>query len=208
MEVYPETLSRVKKAGWTEYAFNVQQSCLEDGEIRNERAFRYQIEGKEFLIDIKNECDSQGLGFIFNECIKIKNADYRREERLKKRVEKMLLNGQCLFLTLTFNDKTLEKTTQKRRRELVQRFLKACNGEYVGNIDFGAKNGREHYHALIQAEEIDFSPWRKYGNINCERVRNRNLKTDTIKLAKYTSKITNHAIKETTRRSVLLYSRH
>jgi hypothetical protein len=78
---------------------------------------------------------------------------------------------------------------------------------YVANIDYGAKNKREHYHALINCDKIDFSNWRKYGNINAERVKNKDIESDKIKLSKYIAKLSNHAIKETTKRSCLIYSR-
>jgi len=119
----------------------------------------------------------------------------------------MLLNGQCLFLTLTFNDDTLQRTTQKERRTAVSRYLKQFNCRYVANIDFGKENGREHYHAVINCGSVCFDSWRKFGNINAERIRNKDLKADKTKLAKYICKLSNHAIKETTKRSSLIYSR-
>ena len=78
---------------------------------------------------------------------------------------------------------------------------------YVANIDFGAQNHREHYHAVIQCKKIDASSWHKYGAIFIEKVRNNGIGHDCERLSKYVSKLSNHAIKETTKRCSLLYSR-
>ena len=152
-------------------------------------------------------CLDNGLEREFKECFKINQASYKRTHRLKERIESMLVNGQCLFLTLTFNDETLANTTSKERRVAVSRYLKSFNCKYVANIDFGAKNHREHYHAVINCDRVDYSLWNKYGNINGEKIRNKDIKSDKTKLAKYICKLSNHAIKETTNRSSLIYSR-
>lgn len=156
---------------------------------------------------LQSKCDKEGLLSVFNECLKLNHAYYKRSKRLCNRIETMLLNGDCLFLTLTFNDNYLSDSTDKERRVAVSRYLKQFNCPYVANIDFGGENGREHYHAVINAPSIRFESWRKYGNINAKRIRNRGIDTDTKRLAKYIAKLSNHAIKETTKRSCLIYSR-
>lgn len=157
--------------------------------------------------DLYSYCAENGLLNELKECMKINNAEYERTKRLKNRVATMLLSGSCCFITLTFNDDTLSNTTEKQRRVAVSRYLKQYGCLYVANIDYGAKNKREHYHALINCDKIDFSAWRKYGNINAERVRNKDFESDKTKLSKYIAKLSNHAIKETTKRSCLIYSR-
>lgn len=159
------------------------------------------------LDDLMLDSIENGYKNEFLECLKINKASYERTNRLKKRISDMLLNGDCLFITLTFNDETLSTTTPKNRRVFVSRYLKQFNCKYVANIDFGSKNHREHYHAVINASNIDFKSWRKYGNINVERVRNKDIEKDMTKLSKYICKLSNHAIKETTKRSSLIYSR-
>jgi len=156
---------------------------------------------------LAQECADKGDYNAFKECLKINRASYVRTSRLKERVRAMLLNGSCIFITLTFNDDTLEHTSAKERRVAVVRYLKTFKARYVANIDFGAKNKREHYHALINCDTLDFTKWYKFGAIKCERVRNRNIDNDTIRLSKYVAKLSNHAIKETTKRSALIYSR-
>lgn len=130
---------------------------------------------------------------------RIANARYHRVSRLKKRIEK-IIEKDSLFITLTFTDEVLSKTSSKTRREYATRFLKKYSSDYVGNIDFGSRNHREHYHAVIQAERLDHNSW-SYGAISFEKIYNK----DSVKLSQYVAKLTNHAIKETTKRSSLLY---
>ena len=155
--------------------------------------------------DLRNQCKQNNLIDVYNECAKINKASYSRAKRLKERIAKMLNNGECIFITLTFNNETLNSTDTNKRRVFVSRYLKLFKSDYVANVDYGSKNHREHYHAIIQSSSIDLTAWRKFGNINVERIRCLNA-SDT-KLAKYISKLSNHAIKETTKRSSLIYSR-
>lgn len=150
----------------------------------------------------------------FKEYRRISDAKFARVRRLKKRIFDMIYKNECLFLTLTFNDDALKNNTADSRRQAVRRFLNLFNVPYVANIDFGKKNGREHYHAVIQIGKIDYHLW-TYGAINGLRIRN-DLKYDedgvvssesVEKISRYVAKLTNHAIKETTRRSVIMYSR-
>lgn len=157
--------------------------------------------------DLLVECLENGLNRELFECYKINEASWKRTQRLRKRIEDMLVSGPCLFLTLTFSDDTLSSTNEKQRRVAVSRYLKQYNCKYVANIDFGTKNHREHYHAVIGCERVNFDTWKKYGSLDIERIRLKNMDCDKYKLSKYICKLSNHAIKETTRRCSLLYSR-
>lgn len=150
---------------------------------------------------------------MFDECKKINNSNRKRTKKLKDRVSDYVnksLSDKSLkvfFLTLTFTDKTLNTTSAQTRRRYVSRYLKSISTGYVANIDFGVENGREHYHAVVITKgKIDFTDWHKLGAINCEAVRLN--KTSASKLSKYVNKLVNHAIKETTKRSVILYSKN
>lgn len=157
--------------------------------------------------ELFTECLENGLNKELLEAYKINEAYWKRLRRLKQRVNEMLTSGPCLFLTLTFTDETLQNTTEKKRRVAVSRYLKQFNCKYIANIDFGAENHREHYHAVIQCKSVDTTSWHKYGAIYIEKVRNNGIKRNSERLSKYVCKLSNHAIKETTRRSSLLYSR-
>lgn len=149
------------------------------------------------LLDGYNEKD-------IKEARKINNAKYKRTKRLQKRIAEYLIQGKCLFATLSFTDEILENTTQETRRRYVSRFLKSISTFYVANIDFGKTTQREHYHAVIVADHIERGSW-SYGFDKYKKVRCDNL--STLKIAKYISKLTNHAIKETTKRNCYIYSR-
>lgn len=153
--------------------------------------------------------EQKGLLNEYLECCKINKAQHQRTKRLTAYIASMLnkaqlLDTKCLFLTLTFNDNCLNSSSPISRRRFITRFLKKWCDTYCANIDFGKKNGREHYHAVVLPYgNIDFSTW-NYGTCNFEYIHTPN----TRALAKYTSKLTNHAIKETTRRSATIYARY
>lgn len=199
---HKELFKRVKKSKL--YEFKISQ-YYDNGEITPflERLSNETMRFNDLLV----ECVDNGLKREFNEVIKIDNANYHRVKRLKDRVAKMLNKGKCIFLTLTFNDLTLANTTAKERRVAVVRYLKTFKTDYLANIDFGANNHREHYHALIVADKVNYSKWNKYGNINGQKVRLKDIDNDKTKLSKYIAKLSNHAIKETTKRNALIYSR-
>lgn len=150
----------------------------------------------------------------YKEYFRILDSKHKRISRLRARIFDMIHKSDCLFLTFTFTDNTFNKTCSDTRRQAVRRYLNALGVPYVANIDFGKKNGREHYHAVVQIGKVDYSKW-KYGAINGIKIRN-DMKYDddgvitsesVEKIARYVAKLTNHAIKETTRRSVIIFSR-
>lgn len=140
-------------------------------------------------------------GSALMESYRILNAKYHRLKRLKNRVES-IISYRSFFLTITFTDKVLKKTNSKTRRLYVTRFLKKLSSNYVANIDYGLKKGREHYHAIVMCNDIDYKLW-AYGNLDFKLI---DLQDDTSdRLSKYVSKLVHHAIKETTKRNYLIY---
>lgn len=137
---------------------------------------------------------------MLQEANRVIHANNARKNRVKKRID-ALLQKPCVFLTFTFSDKYLHSTSTETRRRYVRHFLDDY-GAYVANIDFGSKNGREHYHAILQCSSVDCSLWR-YGNLDVKRV----LKPNSQAISKYISKLTNHALKETTKGFNIIYSR-
>ena len=139
------------------------------------------------------------------EARKINHASNSRTWRLKCRIEFMLASKKALFLTFTFTDACLSSTTSETRKQYVRKYCKKWGAYYIANIDFGARKGREHYHAVLVPYEtkIDYSAW-NYGAINGEKVRSIN---DSKPLARYVNKLTNHAIKDTAKGNRIIYSR-
>lgn len=181
-------------------------NCL-DGVV-----FDQKIEDKYFDLWLKYGNDD------IQEARKINRATFYRVKRLKERITKMIFEKPCIWCTFNFDDKTLQETNQETRRQYVRRFLKSFNCPYIANIDFGSNKTykdrkgnirqateREHYHALIQIQKMPKNSW-PYGYDYYERVRTEQ-ETSNIKLAKYVSKLTNHAIKESTKRVAIIYSR-
>lgn len=138
----------------------------------------------------------------FKEACKIARNDFNRNTRLKNRIRDYLAIGECIFVTLTFTDDVLNSTSADTRRQYVRKQLKLMSKYYIANIDFGARNGREHYHAIIVSDFADRSLW-KYGNIDFKRIMKS---SNPLVLAKYVSKLANHATKETCKRNHIIYS--
>lgn len=136
------------------------------------------------------------------EARKINKASYNRYKRLKDRIMSYLQSGKCIFATLTFRNDVLDSTTTETRRKYVQRYLKSISSFYVANIDFGSSTEREHYHAVILKDFIN-DTW-EYGFTWFEKIR---YSLSKEKISEYLTKLTNHGIKESTKRYALIYSR-
>lgn len=139
------------------------------------------------------------------EARKINLASFQKTKRLRRKIEKMLTNSPCLWITLTFKDSVLETTREDTRRQYVRKYLKNNYPDYIANIDYGSINEREHYHAIIATNNINLREWHQYGAIKVEHIRVN--KQSEKRLPKYITKLTNHAIKETTKRCHIIYSR-
>lgn len=153
------------------------------------------------------------------------SAHYKRVRRLKNRVNRILDKyPEPYFVTLTFTDEELKNTSPDTRRQKVRRFLNAHCVEYVANKDFGKKNHREHYHAVVSNlppewphgfknyEPIIVHPEckntpKRFEHLTPEERAEAQTREHTARLAKYIAKLTNHAIKETAESSRLIYSR-
>ena len=129
---------------------------------------------------------------------------YQRTIRLKNRIKKAVESGKAWFITITFSPKTLENTNEQTRRKYVSRWLKSLSEFYVANIDYGDLKGREHYHAIITSDTCPPKSW-KYGFIDILKIKTT--EKDTIRISKYISKLTNHAIKHTTKSKRIIYSK-
>lgn len=145
-------------------------------------------------------------------CRQLYDATRKRVQRLRAKIERWLDRGYVYFLTLTFTDSVLERTTESTRRQMVHRYLSKWDLVYCANLDFGSQNGREHYHAIICSQMPLGTEYEYHG-------KHRVLKTDLLQewsqkhgyssckgpisldastpLAKYVSKLSNHAFKPT-----------
>lgn len=151
--------------------------------------------------DLLNEYDYKDI----KEARKINKATYQRIKRLKDKITQYIEEKPCIWATLTFSDEVLANTNPETRRQYVRRFLKSHSACYLANIDYGSKNEREHYHALMVVDKVPRGSW-SYGFDKYKRVR-VNQKSSAVRISKYISKLTNHAIKETTKSCYIIYSR-
>ena len=214
----PSKVNQIEKTLFARYLLEtsgeVLHTTLDYDTANNQRCFL-----------LHNDPDS------YNECLKIIKARYMKAGRVRSKLSNMLHNNDTVvFLTLTFSDDTLRNTTEQTRRRYVTRYLSSFASDYVANIDYGKTNGREHYHAVANAvAPLDL--WSKYGYILSEYVKDpktdfkpRNVPNrykdlspdeqrrlmsldDEKRISKYIAKLSNHALKETNRRSVLIYSK-
>lgn len=136
--------------------------------------------------------------------LRLNESKQRKAKKVKDKIAHLVYSGKAIFITLTFTENTFAKTSVLTRRRYVARYLKANCKNYVANIDYGAKKGREHYHALVD-NDINLKEWHKYGAIKVERVRTS--ASDLSRVALYVSKLTNHALKVGEDAPRLIYSR-
>lgn len=150
-------------------------------------------------------------------CLALNAARHKRAQRCKAKVGDAVSTGECYFLTLTFRDDVLEKTSSETRRTYVRKYLKSIAPVYVGNIDFGDKkknpdsHEREHYHALAVCGVRPLKDGWKYGFSKCQKVGTSG--DDLARVAKYTAKLSTHALKASTSKGApkcprLIYSRN
>lgn len=143
----------------------------------------------------------------------------RNRQRLTKKIYGWLTKYKPLFITLTFNDETLKGTTAEQRERLAIQYLKSETALYIANRDYGSKNSREHYHALIIASTLSYEetpahlrryratlnaePWKKYGLVKIDTTGakyNAPMKTQAQNLAQ-------HFKKESAKGERVIYSR-
>lgn len=140
-------------------------------------------------------------------CEQMRNNATRQTKKIEDHVKFLMKqeNTELYFMTFTFNEETLEKTTSDTRRQKIRRLLKPCN-DYILNIDYGTQNEREHYHAIVSLNQgtytktgqgrktkIDLFNAYDYGFYSAEPIGKT--EKDREKLSKYITKLTLHSVK-------------
>lgn len=145
----------------------------------------------------------------------------RNRQRLEQKIRLWLINYKPLFLTLTFTDEALKKTTEQERERLVIEYLREETALYIANRDYGTRGTkREHYHAVVitstlKAEDIplnlqglenkiNFIPWYKLGQIRADLIGAKFKNESEKKTAK---DLAHHFKKESTKGARLIFSR-
>lgn len=149
---------------------------------------------------------------LIEQAFKVLSCNNSRRTRCLEKTNNIVSNNKYVYFgTLTFNDGTLSKTSDKTRRRYVSYYLKSISNDYIANIDFGDKtknpnsNEREHYHCLIATDKKPES-W-KYGFCKFQLVGTTEV--DCKRISKYIAKLTNHSMKveRTGKAKRLIYSR-
>lgn len=192
----PKVISRIRSRVYKEQ--NNIFSDMRTGEVISRNGFNIHV------------AEKFNKGFE----LRIWQSNKDRRNRLRNRIGNMILQGNAIFLTLTFNDTFFERETSEiTRRRYIARFLKEQCKEYVANIDYGESEKhthREHYHALVipKAKRIDFKPYCAFfdhSRIYSEKVYTSKKSKDSI--TRYISKLTNHSLKASGQYKRLIYSR-
>ena len=118
------------------------------------------------------------------------NARKAQKRRYNRKLADMVeCYDQLYFVTLTYTDEVLESTNERTQHRYAQRWLNENCRDYLANEDFGKKNGRRHYHAVI-AKKTTMEPW-SYGYFNIKPINPSD--GDRYRLSSYMLKLTNHA---------------
>lgn len=119
--------------------------------------------------------------------------------RYNRRIREMATCYDSLyFVTLTFSDESLSTISDRTAHRYVQAWLNENCHDYLANEDFGAKNGRLHYHAVIAKKEA-LEEW-KYGFWNIKRIKFTS-ESSIPRISSYMLKLVNHGNKLTTGKS-------
>lgn len=123
----------------------------------------------------------------------------------KRRVNKYIKNmsvcyDACYFVTLTFTDSVLESANERTRHRYVTRWLFENAHDYIGNVDYGHQNNREHYHAVVAFKSSDELVQWPYGFMNVKLIGSTapclSDGAHAQRLSGYILKLSNHAGKE------------
>lgn len=135
----------------------------------------------------------------------ISRSRYARAQRIKSRIQNYIQQGNGVFYTLTFRDEVLATTSEDTRRQYVRRWLSKNFIMYVANIDYGENTEREHYHAVVSPiDGLIPEDW-PHGFQKLDWIRIDG--PSDIRLSKYMSKLTNHALKNSGAMKRVIFSK-
>ena len=202
---------QIKKGGEIIKDLTIKRFIIANKLDKQVRNYRYQIkkmyDTTGCINDLeKIESNIFGLDADTNRVIhNLNNNRYYRIKKAKDFISNYIFgcaNDILIpqFITFTFNDKTLNSTSELARHKRIKLLIKKYCASALLNIDFGAINEREHYHAVVLATLENVEQMRKKaeknGFVYNQKIRNK--PKDMERLSKYLNKLTYHAIKDTT----------
>jgi hypothetical protein len=189
---------QLKKQSLLEQLAHEEQNKLSKSMFLNHQTFSI-----EDSIQLKHDFNDIYGDNAWDICHGLNLSKYKKSKRIREKTKSIIQDDMAFFITITFRDEVLEKTSEKTRRVYVSRWLKSQSDTYVANIDYGAQKGREHYHAIIKAKSIK-KTW-QYGFIDLKKITP--IWQSTKNLPLYLAKLSHHAIKLTTQNKRIIYSR-
>ena len=121
-------------------------------------------------------------------------SEQKYRSRIKKRTEQILTHNYVYFMTYTFNETSLNTTTEKQHIKKIKATLSQAT-LYMINNDYGTLNDRYHYHALASFEHeyiTTFMDNWQYGYTKIKRI----ITYDAKSIYEYIMKLSNHATKK------------
>lgn len=153
--------------------------------------------------------ESYGYGMTEEQtylCEMIRKARYEQIKKIEDHINYLFNKWTChlYFVTLTFDDRAMALKPQTRRKNVIK-ILNQFE-DYIVNIDYGTKNEREHYHAIVAIDHHTKEMYKdgkfmkcqlldKYrlGFYSMEPIRTED--KDKKRLSRYINKLTLHSIK-------------
>lgn len=193
--------------------YHTRESVVESGLCQLVKNISWEVYSNRLETNVTEILLNSGYDLeSINLAIKVNNAWFSKCRRIRERLTIMeekskKYNAKMLFVTFTFNDETLSKNSEESLKVYTRRFLKENCLDYLCNVDFGKKNKRIHFHAVVVCKDVlPFEKWfPKYGVMKAEYVRFK--ENDEKRMSKYINKLSLHAIKTTTQLKRLITCR-
>lgn len=127
------------------------------------------------------------------EAVRLIDARKRKKQRYNRYLKGMQeCYEKLFFITLTWDDDSLNRLSDSTRRKYIQNWLNENCNDFLANVDYGKKNGREHYHAVVSFRNNVTPVW-VYGFYVFQEVNFNSCVKDVYKISSYLLKLTNHA---------------
>lgn len=159
----------------------------------------------------KRFCFENGLKVEKNKKLEsILSSRYNKIGRIRSHFVWLYHNKKYIyFLTFTFSDDNISKC-DRTRKDYIKKSLYSFDKDicFILNIDYGKKNERLHYHAIV-GTDLSFDLKKHLENTYddftyCEPVRFDDSSFKSI--PKYLNKLTNHAVKDSTKHSRIIFN--
>lgn len=196
------------KYSYEEKAEALKKDLVRKARIYNKFIQEVHINSGKYLPEVQKQLIQKfetKSGASWKMLMSISRSRYARAQRIKSRIQNYIQQGNGVFYTLTFRDEVLATTSEDTRRQYVRRWLSKNFIMYVANIDYGENTEREHYHAVVSPiDGLIPEDW-PHGFQKLDWIRIDG--PSDIRLSKYMSKLTNHALKNSGAMKRVIFSK-